>query len=54
MSDEKKQKLNEYQKKYQEAKNSKHNNEENSFLIMDLIVYTIKSIYLDELIERKA
>ena len=34
MSEEKKQKLKEYQKKYREAKKSKYNNEWNSFLIM--------------------
>ena len=34
MSEEKKQKLKEYQKEYQKAKKSKHNNEWNSFLIM--------------------
>ena len=34
MSEEKKQKLKEYQNKYQEAKKSKYNNEENSFLII--------------------
>ena len=34
MSEEKKQKLKEYQKNYRESKNSKYNNEQNSFLIM--------------------
>ena len=34
MSEEKKQKLKEYQKKYREAKKSKYNNKQNSFLIM--------------------
>ena len=33
MSAEKKQKLKEYLKKYREAKKSKYNNEQNSFLI---------------------
>ena len=34
MSEEKKQKLKEYQKTYREAIKSKHNNKSNSFLIM--------------------
>ena len=34
MSEEKKEKLKEYQKRYREAKKSKYNNEQNSFLIM--------------------
>ena len=34
MSEEKKPKLKEYQKKYREAKRSKYNNEQNNFLIL--------------------
>ena len=53
MSEEKKQKLKEYRKqRYQEAKESKNN--EKKFFNNDLIVHTIKSIYLDKLTEIKA
>ena len=34
MSDEKKQRINEYQKNCRQAKKSQNNNEQNSFLIM--------------------
>ena len=34
MSEEKKQRLKEYQKNYRESKRSQYNNEQNSFLIM--------------------
>ena len=34
MSEEKKQRVKEYQKNYCEAKKSQHNNDQNSFLIM--------------------
>ena len=39
MSEEKKQNLKEYQKKYREAKKSKDNNKQNSFFNYNLIVY---------------
>ena len=39
MSEEKKQKLIEYQKKYREAKKSQYDNEQNSFFNYDLMVY---------------
>ena len=51
MSKEKKQKLKEYQRKYQEAKKSKHNNEKNIFLNNGLIAYVL---YLHKLTEIKA
>ena len=41
MSEEKKQKLKKYQKNYCGAKMSQYNNEQNSFLIFDLIVYAV-------------
>ena len=47
MSEEKKQKLKEYQKqRYQKAKESRNNKQNN--------VFTIESIYLDNLMEIKA
>ena len=50
MSEEKKQKLKEYQKKRQEAKKSKHNNEQNTFF-NDLKVYLFKSILCNPYID---
>ena len=46
ISKEKKQKLKEFQKNYREAKESKYNNECNSFLIMSLMVSLIIMIKL--------
>ena len=37
MSEQKKKRLKEYQKNYREAKKSKYNNKQNSFLILILI-----------------
>ena len=45
MSEEKKQKLKKYQKNYCGAKMSQYNNEQNSFLIFDLIVYAVIQLY---------
>ena len=41
MSEEKKQKLNEYQKNYRKAKKSNYKNKHNSFFNYDLIVYAM-------------
>ena len=41
MSEEKKQKLNEYQKNYRKAKKSNYKNKYNSFFNYDLIVYAM-------------
>ena len=46
MSEEKKQKLKEYQKKYRVAKKSSHNNEQNSFFNNYLIAYALLRFYL--------
>ena len=42
MSEEKKLKLKEYQKKYRETKKSQYNNEQKQFFNSDLIVYNNK------------
>ena len=41
MSEEKKQRLKEYQKNYREAKKPQYTNEKNSFFNCDLIVYAV-------------
>ena len=46
MSEEKKQKLKEYQKNCREAKKCKYNNEYNSFFNYDLIVYAMIYLYM--------
>ena len=46
MSEEKKQKLKEFQKKYRVAKKSNHNNEQNSFFNNYLIAFALLRFYL--------